>query len=94
MADNMKQTLDAISTVNGAVFKGEIDKVFDRGLMFQSNIKINDDFLIVNMTMRKRFLDMNLNTGSKVYLSFHETNIHIIDDTVKSLVPGLGAMKI
>jgi hypothetical protein len=44
--------------------------------------------------MRKRFLDMNLDTGSEVYLSFDETNIHIIDDTVKSLVPGLGAMKI
>ncbi|MGD9231796.1 MAG: hypothetical protein PVJ20_13350, partial [Desulfobacterales bacterium] len=61
---------------------------------FQSNIKINDDFLIVNLTMRKRFLDMNLNTGSEVYLSFDETNVHIIDDTIKALVPGLGAMKI
>ena len=76
------------------VFKGEVIKVFDRGLMFQSSIKINDDFLIVNLTMRKRFLDMNLNTGSEVYLSFDETNVHIIDDTVKALVPGLGAMKI
>lgn len=76
------------------VFKGEVVKVFDRGLMFQSNIKIDDDFLIVNLTMRKRFLDMNLDTGSEVYLSFDETNVHIIDDTVKSLVPGLGAMKI
>ena len=62
--------------------------------MFQSNIKINDDFLIVNLTMRKRFMDRNLNTGSEVYLSFDETNVHIIDDTVKSLVPGLGAMEI
>jgi hypothetical protein len=44
--------------------------------------------------MRKRFLDMNLNTGSEVYLSFDETNVHIIDDTIKALVPGLGAMKI
>lgn len=76
------------------VFKGEIVKIFDRGLMYQSNIKINDDFLILNLTMRKRFMDLNLDTGSIVYLSFDETNVHIIDDTIKSLVPGLGAMKI
>jgi ABC-type Fe3+/spermidine/putrescine transport system ATPase subunit len=76
------------------VFKGEVVKIFDRGLMFQSNIKVSDAFLIVNLTMRKRFLDMNINTGSEVYLSFDETNVHIIDDTIKSLVPGLGAMKI
>jgi ABC-type sugar transport system ATPase subunit len=76
------------------VYKGEIVKIFDRGLMFQSTIKINDEFLIVNLTMRKRFLDMNLDTESEVYLSFDETNVHIIDDTIKSLVPGLGAMKI
>ena len=76
------------------VFKGEIVKVFDRGLMFQSNVKINDDFLMVNLTMRKRFKDMNVDTGSIVYLSFDEKNVHIIDDTIKLLVPGLGAMKI
>jgi ABC-type sugar transport system ATPase subunit len=76
------------------VFKGEVAKIFDRGLMFQTNIKVSDEFLIVNLTMRKRFLDMNINTGSEVYLSFDETNVHIIDDTIKSLVPGLGAMKI
>jgi hypothetical protein len=44
--------------------------------------------------MRKSFMDMNLDMGSEVYLSFDETNVHIIDDTIKSLVPGLGAMKI
>ena len=76
------------------VFKGEIVKVFDRGLMFQTYIKIDDDFLIVNLTMRRNFLDMNVDTGSTVYLSFDETSVHIIDDTIKSLVPGLGAMKI
>ncbi|MGD8847815.1 MAG: ABC transporter ATP-binding protein, partial [Desulfobacteraceae bacterium] len=64
------------------VFKGEVVKIFDRGLMFQSNIKVSDEFLIVNLTMRKRFLDMNINTGSEVYLSFDETNVHIIDDTI------------
>jgi len=37
---------------------------------------------------------MNISTGSEVYLSFDETNVHIIDDTIKSLVPGLGAMRI
>ena len=62
--------------------------------MFQSNVKINDDFLMVNLTMRKRFKDMNVDTGSIVYLSFDEKNVHIIDDTIKLLVPGLGAMKI
>jgi len=76
------------------VFKGEITKVFDRGLMFQSTIKINDDFLIVNLTMRKRFMDLNLKEGSTVYVSFDETNVHIIDSTIKSLVPGLEAMNI
>ena len=76
------------------VFKGEIVKIFDRGLMFQSSVKINDDFLMVNLTMRKRFMDMNIDTGSIVYLSFDEKNVHIIDDTIKLLVPGLGAMKI
>ncbi|MCP3874405.1 MAG: ABC transporter ATP-binding protein, partial [Desulfobacteraceae bacterium] len=48
------------------VFKGEVVKIFDRGLMFQTNIKVSDDFLIVNLTMRKRFLDMNISTGSEV----------------------------
>jgi len=76
------------------VFKGEIVKIFDRGIMFQSNIKINDNFLIVNLTMRKRFLNMNLEKGSEVYVSFEDTDVHIIDDTIKSLIPGLGAMKI
>lgn len=76
------------------VFKGTVEKIFDRGLMFQTNVRVNDEFLIVNLTMRKRFLDMNMKTGSDVYLSFDETNVHIIDDTIKSLVPGLGAMKI
>ena len=76
------------------VFKGEITKIFDRGIMFQSNIKISDDFVIVNLTMRKRLMDMKVDVGSVVYLSFDETNGHIIDDTIKSLVPGLGAMKI
>ncbi|NNK85403.1 MAG: TOBE domain-containing protein, partial [Desulfobacterales bacterium] len=76
------------------VFKGEIVKVFDRGLMFQSSIKINDDFLIVNLTMRKRYMDMNLKEGSTVYISFDEKNVHIIDSTIKSLVPGLEAMSI
>jgi ABC-type sugar transport system ATPase subunit len=76
------------------VFKGKITKVFDRGLMFQSNININDDFLIVNLTMRRRFQDMHLDVGSEVYLTFDEKNVHIIDETIKSLVPGLGAMKI
>jgi hypothetical protein len=37
---------------------------------------------------------LNLGKGSTVYLSFDEKNVHIIDDTIKSLVPGLGAMKI
>jgi hypothetical protein len=37
---------------------------------------------------------LNLDTGSIVYLSFDEKNVHIIDETIKSLVPGLGAMKI
>lgn len=76
------------------VFKGEIAKIFDRGLMFQSSIKINDDFLIVNLTMRKRFMDMNLKEGSTVYLSFDDRNVHIIDSTIKSMVPGLDEMKI
>jgi ABC-type sugar transport system ATPase subunit len=76
------------------IFKGEIVKIFDRGIMFQSNIKINDNFLIVTLTMRKRFLNMNLEKGSEVYVSFEDTDVHIIDDTIKSLVPGLGAMKI
>ncbi|MCD6185367.1 MAG: ABC transporter ATP-binding protein [Deltaproteobacteria bacterium] len=76
------------------VFKGVIVKIFDRGIMFQSNIKINDNFLIVNLTMRKRFLNMNLEKGSEVYVSFEDTDVHIIDDTIKSLVPGLSAMKI
>ncbi len=75
-------------------YKGEIVKIFDRGLMFQTNIKINDEFMIVNLTMRKRFLDMKFEMGSIVYLSFDEVSVHIIDDTIKSLVPGLGAMKI
>ena len=50
--------------------------------------------MIVNLTMRKAFLDMNVRVGSTVYLSFDEKSVHIIDDTYKSLVPGLGAMKI
>jgi uncharacterized protein YkvS len=62
--------------------------------MIQSNVKINDDFLMVNLTMRKRFMDMKLDTGSIVYLSFDEKNVHVIDDTIKMLVPGLGTMKI
>ena len=44
--------------------------------------------------MRKRFLNMNLEKGSEVYVSFEDTDVHIIDDTIKSLIPGLGAMKI
>jgi ABC-type sugar transport system ATPase subunit len=76
------------------IFKGEVVRVFDRGLMFQSNIKVNDEFLIVNLTMRKRFIDMNLDVGSEVFISFDETNVHIIDDTIKSMVPGLSEMVI
>ena len=39
-------------------------------------------------------MEMNIDMGSIVYLSFDEKNVHIIDDTIKMLVPGLGAMKI
>jgi ABC-type Fe3+/spermidine/putrescine transport system ATPase subunit len=80
--------------INRNIFKGEVIKIFDRGIVFQSNIKVDDNFLIVNLTMRKRFMDMNLDMGSEVYLSFDETNVHIIDETIKSQVPGLGKMKI
>ena len=65
------------------VFKGVIVKIFDRGLMFQSNVKINDDFWVVNLTMRKRFMDLKIDTGSVVYLSFDEKNVHIIDETIE-----------
>ena len=68
------------------VFKGEVSKIFDRGIMFQSNININNDFLIVNLTMRKRFMDLGLDIGSTVYLSFDEKNVHIIDNKIDSIV--------
>lgn len=68
------------------VFKGEVTKIFDRGLMFQSNIKINDQFLIVNLTMRKSFMDLDIDIGSVVYISFDEKNVHIIDNRIDSIV--------
>lgn len=68
------------------VFKGEVTKIFDRGLMFQSNIKINDKFLIVNLTMRKSFMDLDIDVGSIVYISFDEKNVHIIDNKIDSIV--------
>ena len=57
-------------------------------------IEINDDFSIINLTMRKRFMDLNIKEGSTVYVSFDETNVHIIDSTIKSMVSGLEAMNI
>jgi ABC-type sugar transport system ATPase subunit len=72
------------------VFKGTVSKIFDRGLMFQSNININDDFLVVNLTMRKRFLDLGLDVGSTVYISFDEKNVHIIDNKTDSIISTVG----
>jgi len=68
------------------VFKGKVSKIFDRGLMFQSNININEDFLIVNLTMRKRFTDLGVDVGSSVYISFDEKNVHIIDNKTDSII--------
>jgi hypothetical protein len=49
---------------------------------------------MVNLTMRKRFMDMNIDAGSNIYLSFDEKNVHIIDDSIKSLMSDLDTMKI
>jgi len=68
------------------MFKGNVSKIFDRGIMFQTYININDDFLIVNLTMRKRFMDLGLDIGSTVYLSFDEKNVHIIDNKIDSII--------
>lgn len=74
-------------------FEGEVVSIYDRGLMYQSNVRINEHFTIINLTMRKRFMDMNVDKGSKVYVSFDERNVHIIDESIKSLVTDLSKVK-
>jgi ABC-type Fe3+/spermidine/putrescine transport system ATPase subunit len=61
------------------VFEGRIAEVYDRGLMFQSIVNIADDFSVVNLTMRRDFLEMNIANGSRVYLHIDENSIHIIE---------------
>jgi ABC-type sugar transport system ATPase subunit len=61
------------------VFDGRIVEIYDRGLMFQSIISIADDFSIVNLTMRRDFIDMNIGSGSRVYLHIDGNSIHIIE---------------
>ena len=60
------------------VFKGEISEVYDRGLMFQSVVWLGRGFSVVNLTMRRNFLDMGVGRGSGVYLRIDEKSIHII----------------
>ena len=62
----------------GNVFKGQVVEIYDRGLMFQSVVAIGSDFFVVNLTMRRRFLDMGLSKGSVVYLSIDDRSVHII----------------
>lgn len=62
----------------GNVFKGQVVEIYDRGLMFQSVVAIGRDFFVVNLTMRRRFLDMGLSKGSVVYLSIDDRSVHII----------------
>ena len=61
------------------VFEGRVAEVYDRGLMFQSIVNIADDFSVVNLTMRRDFLDMNIAGGSLVYLHIDENSVHIIE---------------
>jgi ABC-type sugar transport system ATPase subunit len=60
------------------VFRGEISEVYDRGLMFQSVVRLGLGFSVVNLTMRRNFLDMGIAKGSAVYLRIDENSIHII----------------
>lgn len=60
------------------VFKGEIAEVYDRGLMFQSVVSLGRGFSVVNLTMRRNFLDMGVGKGSSVYLRIDGGSIHII----------------
>ena len=60
------------------VFEGRVAEVYDRGLMFQSIVSIADDFSVVNLTMRRDFLDMNIAGGSHVYLHIDEDSVHIM----------------
>ncbi|MFC2173752.1 hypothetical protein ACFLU6_14165, partial [Acidobacteriota bacterium] len=75
------------------VFSGKVTEIFDRGLMFQCNVKIDENFQLVNLTMRKRFLDLNVKKDDKVFIGFDEKNVHIIDEGVKSIVTDISAMK-
>lgn len=61
------------------VFEAEIVEIYDRGLMFQIALAISNDFFFTNMTMRRRFLNMNIRKGDSVYLSVDERSIHIIE---------------
>ena len=60
------------------VFRGEISEVYDRGLMYQSVVRLGSGFSVVNLTMRRNFLDMGIREGSDVYLHIDEKSIHII----------------
>ena len=60
------------------VFKGEILELYDRGLMFQSVVKVGHGFSVVNLTMRRNFLDLGVRKGSDVFLRIDEKSIHII----------------
>ena len=60
------------------VFKGKIVEVYDKGLMFRTVVDIG--FRVVNLTMRRSFLDMNLRKASPVYLSIDERSVHILED--------------
>jgi ABC-type sugar transport system ATPase subunit len=67
------------------VFKGEVAEVYDRGLMFQCLVRVGDGFSVVNLTMRRNFLDMGIRKGSGVYLRIDERSVHIIrGDSEKS----------
>jgi ABC-type sugar transport system ATPase subunit len=60
------------------VFRGEISEVYDRGLMYQSVVRLGRGFSVVNLTMRRNFLDMGIRKGSDVYLHIDEKSVHII----------------
>jgi molybdate/tungstate transport system ATP-binding protein len=58
------------------MFRGQITEISDRGATVKLKVDIGREFVV--MITKKSFLDMKPNIGSKVYITFKASSVHVI----------------
>lgn len=58
------------------MFKGKITEISDRGATVKLKVDIGRKFVVI--ITKKSFLDMKPNIGSKVYITFKASSVHVI----------------